>query len=204
MHQHVIMAENDEQDVDNVPEDPEGLNSDYDLIVEGTGLVESIVACAASRCGKTVLHFDSHNYYGRNEANFSLDEFITWCKADLSGKEDVSSQASTSSSSNHAELSMRSSWTTVIEFQDMPPSLQPSPEGGDDASLSTSPTMSVTNVARYTVPKKYHPACMGYAMQPCCNSNLSSSQHIHPAFHGYITDHRLTDARLVVPPNTPS
>ena len=68
----------------------------------------------------------------------------------------------------------------------------------------------VTNVARYTVPKKYHPACMGYAMQPCSNagpsssSSSSSSQHIHPTFHGYITDHRLTDARFVTPTLPPS
>lgn len=53
----------------------------YDLIVDGTGLTASIVACAASRSGKTVLHIDSNDYYGCNSASFPLEDFLTWCRA---------------------------------------------------------------------------------------------------------------------------
>ena len=53
----------------------------YDLIVDGTGLVESIVACAASRSGKSVLHLDSNDYYGCNSASFPLQDFLSWCRA---------------------------------------------------------------------------------------------------------------------------
>ena len=53
----------------------------YDLIVDGTGLVESIVACAAYRSGKSVLHLDSNDYYGCNSASFPLQDFLSWCRA---------------------------------------------------------------------------------------------------------------------------
>lgn len=59
----------------------------YDLIIDGTGLVASIVACAASRSGKTILHIDSNDYYGCNSASFPLDDFLTWCRASSSQDE---------------------------------------------------------------------------------------------------------------------
>jgi GDP dissociation inhibitor len=56
----------------------------YDLIIDGTGLVASIVACAASRSGKAVLHIDSNDYYGCNSASFPLEDYLTWCRASSS------------------------------------------------------------------------------------------------------------------------
>lgn len=50
----------------------ENLPTSYDLIVVGTGLSESIVAAAAARNGKRVLHFDHRDYYGSSWASFSL------------------------------------------------------------------------------------------------------------------------------------
>ncbi|RZC42111.1 rab proteins geranylgeranyltransferase component A 1 [Asbolus verrucosus] len=49
------------------------LPTDFDIIVVGTGVVESIVSAAASRIGKRVLHIDSNNYYGGLWASFNLD-----------------------------------------------------------------------------------------------------------------------------------
>lgn len=49
------------------------LPSDFDIIVVGTGMVESIVSAAASRIGKRVLHIDSNSYYGGLWASFNLD-----------------------------------------------------------------------------------------------------------------------------------
>uniref|UniRef100_A0A336K9D5 Rab proteins geranylgeranyltransferase component A n=1 Tax=Culicoides sonorensis TaxID=179676 RepID=A0A336K9D5_CULSO len=51
----------------------EELPSEYDLIVLGTGLTESIVASAAARIGKSVLHLDINDYYGNNWAAFQLE-----------------------------------------------------------------------------------------------------------------------------------
>ncbi|XP_053689630.1 rab proteins geranylgeranyltransferase component A [Sabethes cyaneus] len=49
------------------------LPTEFDLIVIGTGLSESIVAAAASRIGKTVLHLDCNEYYGGYWASFNLE-----------------------------------------------------------------------------------------------------------------------------------
>lgn len=43
------------------------------LCVRTTGLTESILAAAASRIGKTVLHLDSNDHYGGLWASFNLD-----------------------------------------------------------------------------------------------------------------------------------
>jgi len=50
----------------------EDFPSNFDVIVIGTGLTESIIAAAASRIGKQVLHIDHRDYYGGNWASFSF------------------------------------------------------------------------------------------------------------------------------------
>ena len=50
--------------------------TDYDVIVLGTGLCESIVAAALSRCGKKVLHLDHRTYYGGCNATLDLETFL--------------------------------------------------------------------------------------------------------------------------------
>lgn len=55
------------------PRMDEDLPSEFDLIVVGTGLSESIVAAAASRIGKTVLHLDTNEFYGGYWSSFNLD-----------------------------------------------------------------------------------------------------------------------------------
>ena len=50
--------------------------STYHLVVVGTGLVESLIACSAAQAGKKVLHIDALDIYGRNEQTQTLEEFI--------------------------------------------------------------------------------------------------------------------------------
>lgn len=54
------------------------LPSEYDIIVVGTGMTESIVAAAASRIGKRVLHLDSNEYYGGLWASFNFEGLQNW------------------------------------------------------------------------------------------------------------------------------
>lgn len=54
------------------------LPTEYDVIVVGTGMTESIVAAAASRIGKKVLHLDSNEYYGGLWASFNFDGLQKW------------------------------------------------------------------------------------------------------------------------------
>lgn len=51
----------------------ESLPSEYDVIVFGTGMVESIVAAACAHVGKKVLHLDRNSYYGNLWATFTLE-----------------------------------------------------------------------------------------------------------------------------------
>ncbi|XP_032993027.1 rab proteins geranylgeranyltransferase component A 1 isoform X2 [Lacerta agilis] len=59
--------------VDNLP-------SEFDVVVIGTGLPESIIAAACSRSGQRVLHVDSRQYYGGNWASFSFSGLLSWIK----------------------------------------------------------------------------------------------------------------------------
>ncbi|XP_020767648.2 rab proteins geranylgeranyltransferase component A 2 [Odocoileus virginianus] len=56
------------------------LPTEFDVIVMGTGLPESILAAACSRSGQRVLHLDSKSYYGGNWASFSFPGLLSWLK----------------------------------------------------------------------------------------------------------------------------
>lgn len=52
--------------------------SNFDLIVIGTGLPESIIAAAASTAGKTVLHLDPKPFYGSHFSSLSPPELSSF------------------------------------------------------------------------------------------------------------------------------
>ncbi|VFQ99797.1 unnamed protein product [Cuscuta campestris] len=52
--------------------------SNFDLILIGTGLPESIVAAAASAAGKSVLHLDPNPFYGSHHASLPLHDFTSF------------------------------------------------------------------------------------------------------------------------------
>ncbi|NXM33448.1 RAE2 geranylgeranyltransferase, partial [Oxyruncus cristatus] len=58
----------------------DNLPSEFEVVVLGTGLPESIVAAACARSGQRVLHVDSRNYYGGNWASFSFSGLLSWIK----------------------------------------------------------------------------------------------------------------------------
>lgn len=53
------------------------LPSEFDLIVVGTGFSESMIAAAASRVGKTVLHVDENDFYCGYWASFNLESLLS-------------------------------------------------------------------------------------------------------------------------------
>ncbi|XP_051134560.1 rab escort protein 1 [Andrographis paniculata] len=55
--------------------------SNFDLIVVGTGLPESIVAGAASAAGKTVLHLDPNPFYGTHYSSFPLNDLVSFLQS---------------------------------------------------------------------------------------------------------------------------
>ena len=56
----------------------ESLPSRFDVIVVGTGLVESVVAAAVARQGHSVLHLDTAKYYGGDWSAFTWDGLRSW------------------------------------------------------------------------------------------------------------------------------
>ncbi|XP_054902602.1 rab proteins geranylgeranyltransferase component A 1 [Poeciliopsis prolifica] len=56
----------------------EDLPSEFDIVILGTGLVESVVAAACSRVGQRVLHLDRRSYYAANWASFTFNGLLTW------------------------------------------------------------------------------------------------------------------------------
>lgn len=54
------------------------LPTEYEDIILGTGLQESILAAALARIGRRVLHFDRNNYYSGEWASFHLQGILDW------------------------------------------------------------------------------------------------------------------------------
>ncbi|GAA5872668.1 hypothetical protein JCM16303_004598 [Sporobolomyces ruberrimus] len=50
----------------------------FNVLIAGTGLVESILAAALSKSGYSVLQLDSASYYGTEHASLSLTELHDW------------------------------------------------------------------------------------------------------------------------------
>ncbi|KAJ2345995.1 hypothetical protein GGH92_003804 [Coemansia sp. RSA 2673] len=53
-------------------------NEEFDTVVLGTGLVESIIASELAAADKKVLHVDRNPYYGGNFSCFTLSAFVEW------------------------------------------------------------------------------------------------------------------------------
>ncbi|KAJ1896732.1 hypothetical protein LPJ66_003819 [Kickxella alabastrina] len=53
-------------------------NEEFDVVVLGTGLIESIIASDIAAADRKVLHIDRNPYYGGNFACFSLSSFFQW------------------------------------------------------------------------------------------------------------------------------
>lgn len=57
---------------------PETTPDKVDVVVVGTGLVESILAAALSWQGSSVLHIDSNSYYGDSSATLTIEQLKQW------------------------------------------------------------------------------------------------------------------------------
>ncbi|KAJ8266048.1 hypothetical protein GJAV_G00125300 [Gymnothorax javanicus] len=56
----------------------DNLPTEFDVVVLGTGLAESVIAAACSRVGQRVLHLDRRNYYAGNWASFTFNGLLSW------------------------------------------------------------------------------------------------------------------------------
>ncbi|KAK4550781.1 hypothetical protein LTR36_000360 [Oleoguttula mirabilis] len=65
--------------------------TEWDVVISGTGLPQSLLALALSRSGKNILHLDRNDYYGGNEAALSLSEAEEWASKHGGSAEDATS-----------------------------------------------------------------------------------------------------------------
>lgn len=57
---------------------PETTPEKVDVVIAGTGLIESILSAALAWQGSSVLHIDSNNYYGDTWATMTIDQIKNW------------------------------------------------------------------------------------------------------------------------------
>ena len=67
---------------DIILEEKEG-QTEFDVILFGTGIVESILACGLSRAGKKILHVDANRFYGGNFASLNLKQYKSYIEGKL-------------------------------------------------------------------------------------------------------------------------
>ncbi|KAI5998069.1 FAD/NAD(P)-binding domain-containing protein [Pisolithus albus] len=56
------------------------MENEFDVIIVGTGLTQSMTAAALAKAGFKVAHVDPNAYYGGDEAALTLDELATWAE----------------------------------------------------------------------------------------------------------------------------
>lgn len=56
------------------------LPEEFDVIVVGTGLTESLLAAACARAGQRVLHLDSNDHYGSRCSSYGLKQMDAWLR----------------------------------------------------------------------------------------------------------------------------
>ncbi|KAH9510030.1 hypothetical protein Btru_044867 [Bulinus truncatus] len=71
----------------------EDFPDDFDIIVLGTGLTETIVAAAFSRIGLKVLHLERNDYYGGAYSNFNFEGIENWRSANENLQNDCKSES---------------------------------------------------------------------------------------------------------------
>ena len=194
--------EKDEQDEhDNESDEKEEdtkENNKYDLIIEGTGLIESIVACAAARCGRRVLHLDSNDYYGCNSASFPLSDFLTWCRAASSiAAASAAINQSTSVVTAATATATTMATATATATSDTAASGIPIVSAAamdQPASAAVNNQSTATNIYEHTrrsllrvidfqdIKGADDPTLGGH---PVVNCTRSSPKAVHPSCHGY-------------------
>ncbi|ESZ94802.1 hypothetical protein SBOR_4821 [Sclerotinia borealis F-4128] len=89
----------------------------WDLVIEGTGLKHSLLALALSRSNKNILHVDGNEYYGEDEAAFSLQETDAWVKRTHSQSTSFSNASATYNPILREKLSFSRAYNLTLSPQ---------------------------------------------------------------------------------------
>lgn len=161
-------------------------NEHYDLIVNGTGIIESIVACAASKCGISVLHLDKYGFYGRDYGSFCLDDFLS--EELFSDAVDLSIELQTENSDyNFSGAVDRTNSCTET-------SISSAEVKGSSQVLESHHLhrpVPFPDRKMNSVSQTFHPACYGSSMKiDAARFNARDTQKLNPVFSGYESNNR--------------
>lgn len=159
----------------------DGLESQYDLIVYGTGMCEAIISCAAGKAGLKVLHLDRNDYYGDKYNAHSLSSHL-----ELFSTRKTSDAIASANAVRYDDTVPVVNDTTdflVADFKTVAYSKLPS-STAYVRGRSVRTDMDVNKV---------HPSCFGYAMEHDSESesNVDAAQ-VSPTFHKYIKHNQMT------------
>ncbi|XP_031979631.1 rab proteins geranylgeranyltransferase component A 1 isoform X2 [Corvus moneduloides] len=143
----------------------DNLPTEFDVVVVGTGLPESIIAAACARSGQRVLHVDSRNYYGGNWASFSFSGLLSWIKENQQ-KTDLSDECEDWRKlilENEEAIPLTSKDKTIQHVEDFCFGDQDSAEGVEEAGALPKLPMFSTPAAEGVSPgsEKESPAAEG-------------------------------------------
>jgi hypothetical protein len=149
----------------------------YDVILLGTGVVQSVLCGALARVGRRVLHLDQNEYYGGDFATFTLQQFVDW--GHKHGIPGAGSADTDSSPSVDADTKVA---VSVAEVDSKLAAL--------DEKLRNQ--MEVN-----------HPACQGYRMYKCHGSEDEAfdAAYDSPVFWGYAEQRVAGPGGVVDSPN---
>ncbi|KAF2858067.1 FAD/NAD(P)-binding domain-containing protein [Piedraia hortae CBS 480.64] len=92
-------------------------DTDWDLVISGTGVPQSLLALALSRRGLRILHLDRNPYYGQNEAALTLNEAQEWAQRHTCDNFSPFTQASVSTPATDGKLGSSRAYALALAPQ---------------------------------------------------------------------------------------
>ncbi|KAM4818301.1 rab proteins geranylgeranyltransferase component A 1 isoform 1-T1 [Thomomys bottae] len=170
----------------------DNLPSEFDVIVIGTGLPESIIAAACSRSGQRVLHVDSRSYYGGNWASFSFSGLLSWLKEYQEERDTVTESSSWQEHilDNEEAIELNRKDKTIQHVEVFCFASQDSNEDVEEAGALQKNHASVTSansreaaafVCQHTEDDSLNAVGCSVALEPTPSSDSESAQEVNDA-----------------------